>query len=107
MLLVHTARKTETEYDYLETQQFDTAVLFLLDKSLCFVWFYFFNLIYLLSWHFSKILQQTEKFTEIFFYQLNFKLNISLLEDAKFPQRDLVVTYETVPAARMMCGVIL
>lgn len=46
-------------------------------------------------------------FTEIFFYQLNFKLNISLLEDAKFPQRDLVVTYETVPAARMMCGVIL
>lgn len=68
MLLVHTARKTETEYDYLETQQFDTAVLFLLDKTLCFVWFYFFNLIYLLSWHFSKILQQTEKFTEIFFY---------------------------------------
>ena len=31
-------------------------------------------------------------FTELFFYQLNFKLNISLLEDAKFPQRDPVVT---------------
>ena len=28
----------------------------------------FFNLIYLLSWHFSKILQQTEKCTEVFFY---------------------------------------
>lgn len=46
-------------------------------------------------------------FTELFLYQLNFKLNISLLENAKFPQRDLVVTYDTVPAARMMCGVIL
>ena len=57
--------------------------------------------------YFSLVKSTNICFTDLFFYQLNFKLNVFLLENAKFPQRDPVVTYEVVPAAITMCGMIL